>query len=108
MSGPKLVRHPAPQPAESTQGYLLRLIDENGYAGTTELFRVIGLRKDESIGSTSGLARLSAAACWPQGSISRRIMIGSGPDPKRLLLGHELLKSDVSRTPRKSLPRMRD
>ena len=63
------VRHPAPAATESLQGYLIRLAEENGYAGPGVVLRLAGITSSVASFSDRDFEILAAAIGQPLESI---------------------------------------
>ena len=94
-----LVRHPAPFQTESLPAYLLRLTDLNGYRSPADLYRLAGMKRDETSISNLNTSKLASIASQPTQVLRRISLRPPTSHPHSLnLLEHLVSKTDLTLT----------
>jgi hypothetical protein len=97
MTEIRLVRHPVPKPTESLQGYLLRLIEVNGYTSLTPILKAAGFTSGELAWTALKLPKLAAITGTSIQTLEKLAYKQEGDDSEPFrLLGHEVLLRDLS------------
>ncbi len=99
MISSKLVRHPPPYPTESLRGYVLRLSEANGYTSPQSLYRLAGMRADETSPSNFECSKLAAIANCPTSLLDQIAFKDSGDESETMqLLGNWVSTRDLNLT----------
>jgi len=101
MNHGTLVRHPAPKPTESLLGYVLRLVQENGYTNSGQLFSLADISYREANTTRVNVAQLARVTNRHECQLEPLSYYSAGMNPHQCrLLGHALITSDLRiRTP---------
>ena len=99
MSTPLLVRHPAPYPTESIVGYVLRLAEENGYDSPWSVYRLVGLKQNETRTTGFKLEKLAAIINRPASELDNIGFSAPASQPRwARLLGNSLVPTELNIT----------
>lgn len=105
MHEERLVRHPPPKPAESLQGYLLRLAESNGHDTIGRTFAFAGLTQSDLAWTNLDLAKLAEIISCPV-EVLEAIAYKHRLDDDRTfrILGHAVQLQDLSLSSAKVCP----
>jgi hypothetical protein len=87
-----LARHPRPEPTESLPGYVLRLTQVNGCSSPRELFRLAGMKANETSFTKFACSKFAFIANLPTSDLERIAFTHPEKDPDAMYL----LKNRVS------------
>jgi hypothetical protein len=105
MTEIRLVRHPAPKPSESLQGYLLRLIEVNGHTSLKPILNVAGFTRGEVAWTILELPKLAAITETSVQTLEKLAYKHADDDSETFrLLGHEVLLRDLTLTKSRVCP----